>query len=337
MRPLLALLLTALPAFSGPAVDVLLPREATIVFGLRTGALLNLIAEQNKTQDLRQQVSFLLAATPFAGFDPFHDLDELVVAAVGSGQNPPSIAVITGNFNAAMLSHGKGRDYHGATLVTPEKSKDTTMGILDEHTLLVGDLALVQAAIDRASGNVAAGPLAARIEPLRAKYDFWAIADQLDAAKDAAKAFAGSTKGLNGLESLWLGAAFAHDFEIAAELHLRSGKDVKEIQDMVKELERQVKAQLNGVPAKWLDLQTSGNSVKVAISLPEAEWKKALQARMQPQSASATPAKPADTRPQIIQTEPRIVGAESHPQPRPQVITTDSSGNTVTLTLPVKR
>jgi hypothetical protein len=329
MRLLLAtLLLTVAPSYAGSALDVLLPPGATGVFGLRASSILNLLAQQDGAKDLRTQVSALLAMTPWSGFDPFRDIDEVVVAAMGSGQNPPTLAVITGRFDAAKLAQGKGQAYRSATLVQDAKSKQV-LAILDDATLLAGDMPLVKSAIDRAAGTVAAGPLAARIEGLRTRYDVWAFGDHLDAA-----AMSGTAPSLKGLDRMWFGAAFSRNFELAAELHLRSAKDVSALTAMLRDFEKQVKSQIPAGDPATFDLHTSDDTISVGITVPEEAWKQVLRSRLQPQTQSQArpPAKP-----RIYSTEPQIVSSDPQAQPKAQVITTDSAGSTVMVTLPGKR
>jgi hypothetical protein len=308
-------------------LDVLLPPGANAVFGLRASSILNLIAQQDGAKDLRMQVSALMAMTPWSGFDPFRDIDEVVIAAMASGQNPPTLAVITGRFDAAKLAQGKGETYRGATLVQNAKSKQV-LAILDDNTLLAGDMPLVKAAIDRAAGSVAAGPLAARIESMRTKYDVWAFADHLDAA-----AMASTAAALKGMDRLWFGAAFSHNFELAAEVHLRSSKDVTALTAMLRDLEKQVKTQIPASDPTTFDVRTTDSSIAISISVPEETWKKALRSQLQSPgpTQSKTPAKP-----RIYSTEPQIISSDPGAQPKPQVITKDSIGTTVMVTLPGK-
>lgn len=328
MRLLLAtLLLTVAPSYAGPALDVLLPPNAIAVFGLRASSILNLLAQQDETKDLRMQISALLAMSPWSGFDPFRDIDEVVIAAMASGQNPPTLAVITGRFDAAKLAQGKGQAYRGATLVQNAKSKQV-LAILDDSTLLAGDMPLVKAAIDRASGSVAAGPLAARIEGLRTRYDVWAFADHLDAA-----AMSSTAASLKGLDRLWFGAAFSRNFELAGELHLRSSKDVSALTAMLRDLEKQVKSQIPSNDPTTFDLHTTENTISVAIAVPEEAWKQALRARMRPETQSQS--RPS-AKPRIYSTEPQIISSDPGAQPQPQIITKDSLGSTVMVTLPGK-
>ena len=85
----------------------------------------------------------------------------------------------------------------------------------------------------------------------------------------------------------------------------------------------EVKSQLNG--AATFEVANTADTVSVAISVPESEWKKALETRLK--------APPKTTRP----TGLRITSTEPQAEPKPQVITTDPRGNTVTLSLPGKR
>ena len=323
MRPLALLLAAAVaPSFAAPALDVLLPPNAAAVFGLRTATILNLLAEQPGAKDLRQQAAFLLAATPFAGFDPFRDLDEVILAATSTATNPPTLVILTGRFDPAKFGNGKGRPYRGANLIQSGTSK-TVLAVLDQNTLLAGDLALVKAAIDRAASKTEAGPLAARLETMRTRYDVWAFADHIENPEIPAAVSADFAKPLRSLDRFWAGAAFAKNFELAAEIHLRSPEDTSAIAAFVRDFEKQVKSQLNG--AANFELATTADTISLAISVPEQEWKKALQTRLQPPPKSTAPAGLS-----ITSTEPQ-------PTPKPQVITSDDRGNTVTLSLPGKR
>ena len=312
MRPLLLLLVAAVArCHAAPAIDVLLPPGSTVVFGLRTANLLDLLARQDGAKDIRQQVSMLLAASPFSGFDPFHDIDEVVLATTGTGQNPPALIVITGRFDPAKLAQG-AHPYHNIPLIQNAKSKQV-MAVLDATTLLAGDPPLVKAAIDRAAANTSAGPLAARLQELRGRYDLWAFADHLDTAAVPAGSLPPAAEALRSLDRFWFGAAFTRNLEFSAELHLRSAQDASRIAAILREFESQAKAKIDaGSPAKF-DLQAAGNSVTLAFSVPEEEWKKMLQ-----QSQASAPPRPQS-------------------KPQPQLITTDSTGNTVTLTLPGRK
>jgi hypothetical protein len=293
----LVVLLLAAALAPAATLDQLLPPKPSLVFGLRASSLSGMIETQGGAKGIQAQLTGLLALTPFAGFDPFHDIDEFVVAATATGQNPPSLAVITGRFNPEKIAGGKGTPYKNALLV-PNSQPSQTLAILDPNTLLAGDVKLVKAAIDRAAGNIAPTALGARIEDLRSRYDVWAFADHLDSG-------ALPDDPLHGIDHLSFGAAFTRDFALTGELHFKNTIDMARILTMVHGLEQQL------APAKF-GLTMEGNTLKIALAIPEAEWKKVLAGTAKP----ATPAKPAAS---------------------PQVITRDSTGRTVILTLPGKQ
>jgi hypothetical protein len=325
MRPIFAtLLFCAAPALAAPAVDVLLPPGSSIVFGVRANRILELISQQEGAKDLRLQAKALLAMTPWAGFDPFSDVDELVLATTGTGQNPPALIVITGRFSAAKLG-SKGHTYRNVYVTDDPKSKNST-AILDESTLLTGDWPLVKGAIDRYSSSVAsAGPLAARIEDLRAKYDVWAFADHLDATampKEAAEQ-------LHSIDRFWFGAAISKGVDLTAEVHTTDPKEAEKLSAMIKGFESmarmQMKDQAEGVK---LDVQSAEGNIRLSMSIPEEQLKKAMQMRNQPNATSASAnVSPVSNGARLISTRPTIVNTEP-------VITRDSQGNTLTVTLP---
>jgi hypothetical protein len=130
-------------------------------------------------------------------------------------------------------------------------------------------------------------------------------------------------KSLRTLDRFWAGAAFAKNFELAAEIHLRSPEDTAAIATLVREFEKEIKSQMNGAPN--IEIATTDDTISLSISVPEQEWKKALQARLQ--------APPKTTQ----STGLRITGSEPPAPPKPQVITTDTNGSTLTLSLPGKQ
>ncbi|MBS1855648.1 MAG: hypothetical protein JST11_09810 [Acidobacteria bacterium] len=329
MRALLSALLLVASSYAAPPTDVLLPPNATVVFGLRAANIIKLIASQGATQLAQFQAGAMLGAMPVKGFDPFHDIDEVVLATSGKGNNPPFLAVITGHFDAAKLAQGKGRPYGNAVFID-DKNPRQTSAILGDSTLLAGDRALVRAAIDRASGNTAAGPLAARIESMRAHYDLWAFADHFDptALPGGAAGANGAADPLRSLDRFWVGMAFNTDLTLDAELHLSSDADAAKLSGLLSIWKVQALSQVPNAPAMKFDLGVKDNTIKLAVSIPEAELKKAMQ-----QHSSSGVTTSAATTPMGL----RITGGDPAPKEQDQKVTTDPQGNTVTLSLPYRR
>jgi hypothetical protein len=125
-----------------------------VVIGLRVRNLIDALAAQGIGKEAQTQVSNLLAQTPLAGFDPFHDVDEILLASTGEGQNPPSLVVMTGRFDAAAFTSQGKRD-GDAIIVEGRKGATQATALVDANTMLIGDLALVRAALDRGGKSVA--------------------------------------------------------------------------------------------------------------------------------------------------------------------------------------
>ena len=108
LRSSYAISISLLAAISLPAADTALPgyfpAGTRVVIGLRVRSLVDALAAQGIGKEAQEKVSGFLAQTPLAGFDPFHDVDEILLASTGEGQNPPSLVVMTGRFNAPAFS-----------------------------------------------------------------------------------------------------------------------------------------------------------------------------------------------------------------------------------------
>lgn len=102
------------------------------------------------------------------------------VAKPGSAaKNPPFLCVVSGHFLAAQLGlflQGQRQTYNTVDIYRPEPKNDTSLALLDENTLLLGDAASLRAAIDRHTiATAAPAPLLARAAALAAANDIWMI------------------------------------------------------------------------------------------------------------------------------------------------------------------
>jgi hypothetical protein len=111
-------------------------------------------------------------------------------AAPGAKNNPPFLLVVEGRFPMAQLKpflQGPSRPYRGAqvyrtskpdtTKTNIAKADTTSVALLDEGTLLLGDEKSVLAALDRRGRALPPSALLARAQALASTHDFWAIAD----------------------------------------------------------------------------------------------------------------------------------------------------------------
>jgi hypothetical protein len=88
LRRSCAVSILLLAAVSLHAADAALPGSfpagTRVVIGLRVRSLVDALAAQGFAKEAQEKASGLLAQTPLAGLDPFHDVDEIVLDSTRS-------------------------------------------------------------------------------------------------------------------------------------------------------------------------------------------------------------------------------------------------------------
>jgi hypothetical protein len=289
-----------------PETANLMPRNTTMVFGVRVRPLVDTLEAQGVLKDLREQSGAFLPQAVLAGFDPFTDVDELLIASTGAGQDAPALAIVTGRFHVAKPG-----------VIEAQKGSKQVMAFLNESTFVAGDLALVKAALaNTASASGVPAALAQRVKEMRERYTVWGFADKLDAMPRQAGP---APKELESIDGFSFGAGIAHGLELAAELHVRNPKDVAQLSSMLREWEKMAMA--SGSTSAKIEIQSTRDTVKVAVSVSEDEIRKTIVAQRDARAATKAAApvapKPAE------RTIPEVVS--------------DANGNTLRVTLPGKR
>ena len=297
------------------------PPGTRVVIGLRVRSLVDALAAQGFTKEAQQKASGMLAQTPLAGFDPFHDVDEILLASTAEGQNPPSLVIMTGRFNAAAFSSGASH-YRNALVLEGPRGSRQAMALIDANTMLAGEPALVRAALDRGALGAPIDPdLAARVAALRTRYDIWGAGNPLPGVKLPA---AGAEQ-LDSIDRFGFGVSLAHGLELIADLHVRSPRDLEKLSSSLRLLEAMVKAQPAGGSEARFDLHTEDGAIHASVSISEEALKKAIAA----QRASMASAAVAGFAAGITAPKPAA--------PRQAEIIQDAAGNTLTVTLPGKQ
>src|ERR1700733_9477185 len=98
----------------------LLPPNTKVVLGIRVHNLAVSSVVRSFAAQAQVALSGWLKAVPLDGIDLLRDIDEVLIASSGNGQNPPAIIVVTGRFDVAHLAEGAQR-YHEVPLLTGEK------------------------------------------------------------------------------------------------------------------------------------------------------------------------------------------------------------------------
>jgi hypothetical protein len=327
----LLLIACAAPAYCADSNDLLnlLPPDAKIVFGAHVRDILNSSLAHGITSQMHLSSTELPKIVPVTGFDPLSDLDEVLFASSGEGQNPPALVVAHGKFDLTRLT-SKGKLYHGVRLiVTESENDDSGFAFVDGSTVIAGDLAEVKAAIDRrASPKLYDQVRWAQLADFRDKYALWGVADRPSSLVKKLPTYT-PAPALDAIDRIQFGVGLAKGLEIMAELHPRSADDVAQLTDSLKLIETMVKASRPSLDdGTKIGIETAEDgTMKLSLAVSEEQLLKAMQ-NQKPPEVSVT----ASTEPVHKETAERKVRT-----PAPAPVERGHDGGTSVFTLPGRR
>ncbi|MCI0364983.1 MAG: hypothetical protein L0219_13990, partial [Phycisphaerales bacterium] len=213
------------------------------------------------------------------------------------------LLIAKGSFDAARILAIVRADGHR---VEPYKGVEIASGghsqafaFLDNSLALAGNIDSVRAAIDRRGQAIALdATLAAKVNLVSATQDAWAVSIlplSALAGRVPEPNVSGALQGdlLKAIESTAGGVKFGSDVQITAEATTKSASDASALADVVKFLAGllQLNAPRGLGPGLASALQSmtvaaEANSVKVSLSIPEAELEKLIQTRRQSRRAT---------------------------------------------------
>jgi hypothetical protein len=295
-RSLAVFLALPLGAFAAdPSLLQLVIPDAQVVAGLQVDQAKSSLFGQYVLSHLSVNDTKLEQFTSETGFDPRHDVSEIVVASNWKQNTPDNhwIVAAHGAFNiekitkTALANGGAVVPYQGVNIVTrlanSDAQVDTVLAFLDGSLALVGDPVSVKAAIDRKKSNAPAdGAVLAKAQSVSSGKDFWFVTlvplSNFSASMPDPN-LSGAMQGnlLAAINQMSGGIRFGDTVTISAEAVTRSEKDAQALVDVVKffaglvQLNRQ-KDPAAGQVATLLDtLQTStaGNITTISLAIPE--------------------------------------------------------------------
>ena len=260
-----------------PKILNLLPADTRMLFGMRIRAVVESALAQNLSSDIQSAAGDWKKIISLGGFDPLHDVEEVLLTSSGAVEHPTVLVIARGTFDVARLA-SNAKLYHDVPLVTGGKSPNDSFAFLDGTTVLAGDLAEVKGAIDRRASTAGlSAALSSRIAKFRDHYDIWGVAEL---PPGLAKSVPNPAQAqlLDSIDRVQFGMSVAHGLEITAEVHARSVKDADQFAAYVKLFEAMTKASpqvaANGSNVK---IQNEGGTVRISIAVPENEVIRAIQ------------------------------------------------------------
>jgi hypothetical protein len=299
----------AIACAADPTLLNLVMPDAKVAFGVNVEKIVASPIGQQIGAQIRQAPPELQQIFKDTGFDPTHDLKEVLIASTGQGQNAPTLILARGTFDIAKLSAfalSSGRPailYEGVPILTHPSKSSGAMALLDSTTVIGGDLDQVRAAIRRRESSTPLGEaFAAKAARLSAQYDVWgfstvSLAGMAPAAPNASLQQAADL--LKSIQQVSGGMRFSPDMEMAAELVTRSQKDAESIRDTLGFVSAFLAANqknASGLKADALKVSVNARTVHIALHITEAELKKAYEMQMA-RNAAMPPAMPGFNQP----------------------------------------
>jgi hypothetical protein len=271
---LLALAAVRLVAAGDDALDFL-PGNTKVVFGIRVSAIMQSAAFKDTgtgAQKLGEEWSKLVAVT---GFDPLHDIDEILVGSPADNEKASGIVVLRGRFNPERMSAGAAR-YHGVAIMRDSRIGDSLLALLDATTVVAGDAATVHAAIDRRGQDAGLdAALVERVQSLRERFDLWGTGERPEGFVPPT----GKNEGLDSMDRFEVGVRMTKGFELSAEMHARSMKDAEKLAASMEAAKAMMAMSGRDLSGTKIDVQVKEGTVKVSLAISEDELKKMLAAQ----------------------------------------------------------
>lgn len=289
---------------SDVSVSELAPPGTRVAIGINVRGLLDSPLAKDLGGQEQDLAAKLAASRNLSGFDPLKDVDRVLILSTGAGDKAPTLIVVRGRFDVQRLAKDAKR-YHDIPVI--ENAADGgSIALLDSATAIVGDAAQVQAAIDRrGSGAALDVDLMSRIDAAQSQYDIWGLGD----CPDGLAAPAGGADVLRSIDRFAFGAALREGLALTAEIHAHSAGDAARMTAALSMIEAALEAQPKDSGFKF-DLQSKDGTFQIALSVPEADLRKAIQA----QRASVVSAVSKHFEGGLIQTvSAKETGADAEP------------------------
>jgi hypothetical protein len=279
---------------AGDLASEFFPADTKVVFGIRVPAIVESALFKDAGAGAQKLSEDWLKVVAITGFDPLHDIDEVLLASPADDEKAAALLVLRGRFDLARLSAG-ATSYHGVAMVGGGKDGKGVLALLDAATLLAGDTLAVRTAIDRRGQKAALdGALSARVQSLRERFDVWGTGER----PEGFVAPTGKNEQLDSMDRFEFGVRISHGFELGAEIHARSPKEAEKMAASLQLMKAMMSAQDELAPK--IDVQVTDGTVRISLAISEEGLKKAIAAR---RGASASVVNPVGGPPVIVSSE----------------------------------
>jgi hypothetical protein len=302
--------LAALAAGSALATDAallgLIPPDAKVVAGIRVTQAIASPLGQFVLSHLPAGGDGFDKMVGATGFDPRHDVSEILIASSAPSNHNAGLIAVRGVFDPARIesaaaAHGSVKSSLLGVTVFTANGAQIALALPNATTAVFGDLDSVKAAIGRYRGKTGPGDdlqkklQTASLDSSGAPNDVWfvTLAPLSEMLPQQSAAGGGNQQNMNMFQAVQQASAgirfTAENVRLAAQFVARSDKDAQSISDVFRFLvtmlqSNRQKSQMAGAMASLLDtlnLSTNANVTQVALALPEAQVEQLINSLQQ--------------------------------------------------------
>ncbi|HUA17812.1 MAG TPA: hypothetical protein VMU80_12560 [Bryobacteraceae bacterium] len=318
MKKLRAAVLFLLPwavSAADPSLMRLVMPDAKVLAGLQVNQAKNSLFGEYVLAHMQGNDAGFQKFVAQTGFDPRTDVSEIVMASDSAPNSTDRswLIVAHGSFNTAKITTAAQADgatltnYKGLSILVHSEpshpSIQNAVTFLDSSTAAVGDVASVEAAIDRQSGAAPSGPIFDQAQQVSSKYDFWFVSQiPLSQFANTIPNANGNTainqNILAGISQASGGISFGETVTITTQAVERSNQDAQSLASVVQffaslmQMNSQKNPQAAQMAALLSNLQTSaaGNVTTISLAVPEQQLEQMLDSARQNHQAARRPA-----------------------------------------------
>jgi hypothetical protein len=229
-----------------------------------------------------------------ANFDPTRDVHEVLAATNGTpgSKSPMGLALARGNFDVATItalatSKGAVTEVYGGVTIIEDPKKAAGLAFLDATLVIAGDLANVKGAIDRpSSGQSLPSAVITQVNQWSASEDAWVLTT-VPPASLAPPMPAGSTPNpainvLQQIQQVAGGVKFGNSVVGTAVIQADNAANATQLANTLQflvnlaQMQTQNNSQITNL-VQAISINTQGSTVKVTLSLPDAQFEQLIQ------------------------------------------------------------
>jgi hypothetical protein len=327
MRPLCLLVAAVSLSAADPSLLRYAPPDTSFILGVNFRALVEspvgmaAIAQAKSGAELAR----FIAET---GFNPLEDIDEIVIAGEANKAKNSGSILVRGRFDPAGLERlstqqFSAADYQGVRVFTRTVDEPFSVALLSRALLVAGDPERVRQTIRRGPGPGLAPELAAKAAELSAMHVWFAAV-----IPTSALASPDLPQGINpelakAIRQISGGITFGNDVVFACDLLARTPKDAESIAGIVRMFiglaaSSNRDAKEAAAVLEKLSIRTEGPSVRLGLTIPQAELVRWAQQARERAAASQAPARPAPPPPSgvTVYSSPQDMGVVTLPPPK---------------------